>query len=115
MKYAHYDETTKGLEGYYDDSIHTTIPTPNIELSEEQWQNALDLELNCVDTETGILVYKDLRTAEEITDSEMLAANEEARAYLASTDWYVIRFIETGTKVPLDVSTKRTTARLSIV
>lgn len=40
---------------------------------------------------------------------EQLAA--EARAYLASTDWYVVRRSETGEPIPQDVMDKRAAAR----
>lgn len=42
-------------------------------------------------------------------------ANAEARAYLASTDWYVIRMQETGVAIPQEVLDKRAEARDSIV
>jgi len=35
----------------------------------------------------------------------------EAKAYLASTDWYVIRQSETGVKIPTDILNKRKEAR----
>ncbi len=38
-------------------------------------------------------------------------AKAEARQYLASTDWYVTRFAETGVAVPEDVTAKRAEAR----
>jgi len=41
--------------------------------------------------------------------------NQEALAYLASTDWYVARFSETGTVIPDDVKQKRQEARASII
>lgn len=41
---------------------------------------------------------------------EQLAA--EARAYLASTDWYVVRRSETGEPIPQDVMDKRAAARV---
>lgn len=37
-----------------------------------------------------------------------------ARAYLDATDWFVTRFVETGTPVPEDVSLKRSAARLAL-
>jgi hypothetical protein len=37
--------------------------------------------------------------------------NAEARAYLASTDWYVIRFQETAVAVPVDIANLRQAAR----
>lgn len=40
----------KTLLGYYDDEIHDTIPTPNIEISDEDWLRALNENANSVDT-----------------------------------------------------------------
>ena len=53
------------------------------------------------------LVYK---TPVEIQE----AINTDALAYLASTDWYVIRLQETGVAVPQDILDARASARLSI-
>lgn len=44
-----------------------------------------------------------------------IAFNEEARAYLDSTDWYVVRFAETGTPIPQDILDARQAARGRIV
>ena len=41
--------------------------------------------------------------------------NETARAYLASTDWMVVRAAEGGTAVPSDVATKRAAERAKVV
>jgi len=41
--------------------------------------------------------------------------NEAALAYLAATDWYVIRASETGVPVPQDILDERAAARLRIV
>lgn len=56
----------------------------------------------------------------EFTDAELAQQaqdkiNQEALAYLASTDWYVTRFTETGVAIPDDVTTKRVEARASII
>ncbi|WP_346745489.1 hypothetical protein [uncultured Campylobacter sp.] len=56
MKYAHYDEKEKTLLGYYDDEIHDTIPTPNIEISDEDWLRALNENANSVDTKNKKLL-----------------------------------------------------------
>lgn len=48
-----------------------------------------------------------VKTQEEI--------NAENRAYLASTDWYIIRQQETGTPVPQDILDARAAARAAIV
>lgn len=44
-----------------------------------------------------------------------IAINEEARAYLNSTDWYVVRFAETGTPIPQDILDARQAARSRII
>ena len=41
--------------------------------------------------------------------------NIDSLAYLASTDWYVIRYADTGVAVPTDIATKREEARASII
>ena len=56
MKYAHYDKKEKTLLGYYDDEIHDTIPTPNIEISDEDWLRALNENANSIDTKNKKLV-----------------------------------------------------------
>lgn len=50
-----------------------------------------------------------------IDQEEQLKTNREARAYLASTDWYIIRMQEAGTPVPQEILSARAAARLSIV
>ncbi len=40
--------------------------------------------------------------------------NEEALFYLNSTDWYVVRFVETGVSIPIEILTARQNARESI-
>jgi hypothetical protein len=56
----------------------------------------------------------------EFTDAESAAnaqslANFESLTYLASTDWYVIRSVETGVPLPTDVLELRAAARLVVV
>jgi len=41
MYYANYDENTGEILGFYSDEIHTEIPEPKIELTEEEWQQAI--------------------------------------------------------------------------
>jgi hypothetical protein len=49
------------------------------------------------------------------TPDPQVAANKQARRYLASTDWYVIRQGETGEPIPADVTDARAAARAAIV
>lgn len=43
------------------------------------------------------------------------AINAEALAYLASTDWYVVRFSETGVAIPDDIKNLRESSRNAII
>lgn len=48
MKYAHYDDSTKEILGFYESEIHDAIPLPNIKITEEEWQQALQIGANKV-------------------------------------------------------------------
>ncbi len=52
--------------------------------------------------------------AEEATQAEQGAIDTEARAYLASTDWYLVREMETGVPTPQEVKDARQDARLKV-
>ncbi|QCD44460.1 hypothetical protein [Campylobacter mucosalis] len=77
MKFAHYDETTKELLGYYDDKIHITIPIPNIKLTDEQWSKALSINATHINPKT-----KELYKLEPKIDEKTKELNE-ALAYEA--------------------------------
>lgn len=64
MKKAHIDENNK-IVGWYDSEIHSDIPTPNVEVSDEQWQIAIDNGHNKVNAD-GTTELDDFRTKEEI-------------------------------------------------
>lgn len=66
MKCIHIDEDGQIL-GWYDKDIHTSIPTPNIEVSDEVWQNAINNNHNKVN-KYGITELYDFRSSEEIAD-----------------------------------------------
>jgi len=92
MKYAHYNETNGKLLGWYDSEIHETIPTPNIEVSETDWQIAIDNNCNYVDADTNIMSIKDFRTFEQLQavklrelESAYNNANQEDIEYLDTT------------------------------
>ena len=42
------------------------------------------------------------------------AKSSEAQKYLASTDWYIVRFMDSGVEVPQEVKDKRAEARLLV-
>ena len=49
-----------------------------------------------------------------VLENIQVEANASARSYLTETDWYLIRYAETGEAVPPEVTAKRTAARLSV-
>ena len=60
-----------------------------------------------------ILAY--LETVEEDKAiTKQIKDNTEARNYLHSTDWYLIRKFEAGTEVPEDVTNARESARAKV-
>lgn len=69
MKYAHIEENGK-IIGWYDESIHTSIPTPNIEVSDEVWQNSLDNNHNKTNKD-GTTEFYDFRTEEERAKADL--------------------------------------------
>ena len=54
-------------------------------------------------------------TQAELDQQAQEQTNQENLAYLASTDWTVIRLQETGVAIPQDILDLRATARLEIV
>ncbi len=44
MKYAHIEGTK--ILGWYDKEIHEDIPEPNIEVEDDEWQQAIDISAN---------------------------------------------------------------------
>lgn len=51
-------------------------------------------------------------TKEDISNKAIRAEQQEASIYLMDTDWYVVRFIDSGVDIPIDVKDKRASARL---
>jgi hypothetical protein len=49
MKYAHYDQATGDVIGFYSDDIHSEIPSPNVELTEDEWLALLGRSLQYLD------------------------------------------------------------------
>ena len=91
-----YSPSTKGI---YLEALHADIPTDAIPITEQEIE-----ELNRRSIEQAMNAPK--------TQAQI---NAEARAYLASTDWYVTRLNETGAVIPDDVLAERQAARGSVV
>jgi len=73
MKIAHVDNNGQIL-GWYDQEIHTDIPEPNVEVSEEVWQNAIDSSHNTIIN--GVTSQVDYRSAEQKASDTRFYRNE---------------------------------------
>lgn len=73
MKYVNYNANTNGILGYYDDSIHNTIPTPNIKISDDEWQEAIYMGANFI--ERGKLIKKQSKADEKEKQLAQLEAD----------------------------------------
>jgi hypothetical protein len=56
-----------------------------------------------------------IKIKQETPEQIQARINAESLAYLESTDWYVVRFAETGVAIPDDIAAARQEARNAIV
>ena len=82
MKYANIENRTNKLLGWYDKRIHLEIPTPNIEVTDEVWQEALNINANCY--ENGEFIRKDFRTEEEKEKQRVQNINSYTQSFIYS-------------------------------
>ena len=82
MKYAYLEKNTHKILGWYSDDIHDIIPTPNIEITEEVWQEAININANCYDY--GKFIVKDFRTPEEIEEQRISSIKSKAQSLILS-------------------------------
>ena len=88
MKKAHIDNNNK-LLGWYDTEIHTTIPEPNITVSDEQWQTSINNNHNKVNND-GSTENFDFRTEDEKFSQEMEFLRFKRNKLLADTDYLAL-------------------------
>lgn len=75
MKNAHIDENGKIL-GWYDPKIHKKIPTPNIEVSDDQWITAINNGHNTVNTDGTTEYIEPIKSPEELAEIEKQEASK---------------------------------------
>lgn len=92
MKYAHIIDTK--LQGWYDKEIHSEIPTPNIEVSDEVWQEAININANCY--ENGEFIVKDFRTEEETEQETQAQFRAERDVLLKEADIETNKLVDLG-------------------
>lgn len=100
--------------GFYSNAIHTEMPADAVEITKEDHQAFLEGQSKgkVIASKNGKPVLQDhpAPTAEQLQEQ----TNAKARAYLAETDWYVVRKAETGVGIPADILAKRAEARASV-
>ena len=69
MYYANYNESTGEILGFYSDEIHKEIPTPHIELTDEEWQQAVNGSYRIIN---GVLTayVPEITTADKIMQAQ---------------------------------------------
>jgi len=95
MKYAHIDSNDK-LLGWYSDDVNSTIPTPNVVVTDDQWQTSLDNNYNSINSDGSgsvvdystnaekVSVVRGMRDAKLVTDVDAVAGNALRWAELTS-------------------------------
>ena len=78
---------------------------------EEQVAKGYGKDFIAITVEEKDLIINPIKTPEQL----QAEVNAEAKVYLASTDWYVVRQSETGVVIPADILQARAEARLRIV
>ena len=94
MKYANIENGTNKLLGWYSDDIHSEIPTPNIEVTDEVWQEALNINANYY--ENGKFIVKDFRTPEEIKQEVQAQFRAERNKLLVEADIEINKLVDLG-------------------
>lgn len=94
MKYANYNKDTNEILGYYDDSIHETIPEPNIKISDDEWQEALQIGANYIE--------KGKPTKQEIEIDKHTKQLAEIEAEIAECENYIRHALIIGNNAVLE-------------
>ena len=81
MKYVHFKKETNEILGYYDDEIHENIPTPNFEISNDAWRQALSENANIADAKSQKLARIEVEQ-EKDERAELEAQIKETEDYI---------------------------------
>ena len=108
---------SKSTGGFYDREIHgDNIPADAVEITAEEHAALLEGQSQGKRIQADENGYPFLADPPAPTEEELqVIRNQEARAYLTSTDWYVTRHQETGVVIPEEIAIKRQEAREQII
>jgi hypothetical protein len=91
MKKAHYNQSTGEILGFYETEIHNEIPEPVLDLTEAEWEAAVNSRHKVVNgalvQDPVILTYVDKRSAEypdfrEYLDGIVKGDQTQVQAYI---------------------------------
>jgi len=88
MKKAHIDNNNQ-LLGWYDTDMHSIIPEPNINVSNEQWQIAINNNHNKVNNDGSTEIF-DFRSVVERFNQSMDNLRSQRNLLLAETDYLAL-------------------------
>ena len=86
MKYAHV--INNKLMGWYESDIHKKIPEPNIEVSEEEWQEAVNVNANYY--KNNKFIYK---TPTLTADEQLASFKSKRNSALTDVDFYQLALV----------------------
>lgn len=108
---------SKSTGGFYCREIHgNNMPEDVVEITIEQHTALVEGQsqgkiIGSDDDGYPILICQPSPSPEQL----QAQINAEARAYLLSTDWYVTRWQEKQTPIPVEISAERDAARARVV
>ncbi len=94
MKHVNYDVKTNEILGFYDDEIHESIPEPNIKISDDEWQEALQIGANYIE--------KGKPTKREIEIDEHTKQLSEIQAEIAECENHIRHALIIGNTAVLE-------------
>ena len=80
-----------------------------------EWTDGPNTDITPDDVAQYVTMWEANAPEAEAEPTAQEVINNDSLAYLKSTDWYAIRYAETGVAVPSDVTTARAAARSAIV
>lgn len=104
-KYAAYDGGTDLVTGFYDSEIHDSIPTPNLALSDEDYEDALDQQTDgkVLKVITGAMDYSDpaVVLADYKAAKQKQVDSQASKEFAKHNDWanagslaYLLKYTE---------------------
>ena len=84
-------------------------------VGQAEWTDGPNTDLIASDVDVYITAWTANAPDAVVPPTAQEVINSDSLAYLSSTDWYAIRYAETGVAVPADISSARAAARTAIV